>query len=420
MSNFLSQLRTGWISVIWSKFAPIVIAVFGPRSAAYLTYLSMDWGLLNKQKSVVCLYRESFIKDIHQLRKRTEYNYPIVMAGFTRFQQSWTPKEMQEQTYYQSMESNYKAALLKSDIYAETLLRLISRKVEIGAVLSANIDYWQDGGFKRVCRKQKIPFIVLSREHPVIPSVCDWVTERYKEAEFFYTGQGVAVAGESSKKVILGANAVSDESIISITGLPRFDAWREVSVDKPLNERKTITLLTFTHGYGADKTFEEVLISFCLAAERDKQFRFLVKTKDEMDTVKVTRLVKKLGVSRVEITHEESLYEVLPQSYLVIGYNSLSLLEAAIARTNICIPAWGECLEDGENVMYRSSSINVSNCVSYLRKREDLEQLLTQGLESDGFNWDEDAISAFIGEFVAIPKEGCSERFGAFMAKYIQ
>jgi len=420
MSNYLSLLRYGWISTIWSRFVPFLVSAIGPRGAAYLTYLSIDWGRLNNQKAVVCLYRESFIKDIHELRKRTEYDYPIVMAGFTRFQQSWTPKQMQEQTYYQRFESDHEEVLRKSDAYVETLLKLISKKVEIGAVLSANIDYWQDGGFKRVCRSKNIPFVVLSREHPVIPSVCDWVAARYKGAEFVYTGEGVAVAGDSSKRVILGAGVVSDEKLVTVTGLPRFDAWREINVEKRPEERELITLLTFTNGYGADNTFEEVLSSFCMAAESNSHYRFLIKTKDEMDTAYVQKLVKKIQANKVEIDHNESLFEVLPKSRLVVGYNSLSLLEAALAKTNILIPAWGECLEDGETIMYQSSNPNVARCVSFIRDKEDLEALLLNVSDFDGFKWNDEAIAAFIGDFVKIPKEGCSKSFELFMAKFIK
>lgn len=420
MSNFLSLLRHGWISNFWSKLVPYLVTAIGPRGAAFLSYLSIDWGKVNTQKAVVCLYRESFIKDIHELRKRTEYNYPIVMAGFTRLQQSWTPKEMQEQTYYQKFESDYKDSLIKSDIYAETLLNLISRKVEIGAVLSANIDYWQDGGFKRVCNRQDVPFLVLSREHPVIPSVCDWVAARYKDAGFVYTGQGIAVAGDSSKNVMLGSGAVSDENLITVTGLPRFDAWREIDVDKRPEEREIVTLLTFTNGYGANNTFEEVLEAFCEAAQHNSNYHFLIKTKDEMDTVYVRRLVREMPAENVEIDHIVSLYDVLPKSRLVVGYNSLSLLEAALAKANILIPAWNECLEEGETVMYRSSNPNVARCVSFIKEKQELANLLSMVPEVHDFRWDHEMVNDFVGEFVKIPNEGCSKSFSAFMASYIK
>lgn len=419
MSKFLSQLRYGWLSKFWPSLSKYMMVFLGEKVAAYLTYLSIDWGESDYDQTVVCLYRESFIKDIVELRKRTNFNYPVVMAGFTRFQKAWVPEKMQEQTYYQRFEAENEDALKRSDKYVETLIKLISKKVKINAVLSANIDYWQDSGFKRICEKNNIPFLVLSREHPVIPIVCEKVVDRYKKAKYRFKGNGVAVAGDTSKKVLMEGNTIKESSDIKVTGLPRFDAWLDIDIDENSDSRSLVTLLTFSRGYHADQTFKEVLGLFCDASNRPGDYDFIIKTKDEADTAYVTGLLSQLNSCDVRVDHNYSLYDVLPRSKWVVGYNSLSLLEASIAKAGIIIPAWGECKSDGEGVMYEQKNKNVSECLVYSKSPSDfLDALVKDNIEMT--QWSDKRVSIFVGEFITLPTKGCSKSFSEFLTKYIR
>lgn len=424
MNKLINSLRYGVFSRPWPACANFLVKAFGPKFAAYLSYLGIDWdGAKKSGKTVLCLCRESFIKDIKELRARTSINYPIVTGGFTRFQMAWFPLQMQIQTFYQLYQGEDKAAAIaKSTQYALQLIKLASRKAEVNGILSANFDYWQDVGFKNACKILEIPFIVLSREHPIIPKVCDVVTDWYQKAAYHFDGTAIAVAGLSTRDVLERAGCICKSDQVMITGLPRFDAWQDIDKTRPRETRSLVTLLTFTEGYYADETFKEVLRVFCEAAGRCRSgnIQFLVKTKDINDTILVAKMIEGMGDYPVECTHERELFEVLPDSRLVINYNSLSLVEAVMARAPIVIPAWGECKDRGAEVMYSIENPNVARVVEFAYSSDDLSQAIAASVAGNTKAFQNQDADDFINDFVHVPAHGsCSTEFEKFLLKYI-
>lgn len=409
MAQLLNNIRHGILANIWPWISMALIRLFGPRFAAYLTYLSIDWGNLRNTKTVICLYRESFIKDIHQLRIRGEFNYPVIMAGFTRFQMLWSQTEEQVQTFYQRSLSKTSKNYKKREKYVSYLLKLINKKIKVDAVLSANFDYWQDEPFKDYCKNTEIPFFVLSREHPIIPEVCSFVVNRYRSSNYHFNGSGIAVAGRSTKDVIEESCIVKDFNSVVITGLPRYDAWKDVDVTIELDKRRFITLLSFTQGYYADNTFVEVLNKFIIISNSYtlSEVDFLVKTKDARDTKIVNEIVQSSNIqaNNLIISHEYDLFTILPLSKLVINYNSLSLVEALMAKTPIAIPAWGECKSKGSKSMYPEDDPEVSKVVNFIRNLEDLETYIDKALRDDLKLLDKEDIDHLVQKYVHISKK---------------
>lgn len=379
MKSILNMLRFGSFERFWPYVSNSLVLIFGPRLAAYLTYLSIDWGPASHGPVVLCPFRESFVKDIYEMRKRTNFNFAIIMGGLTRFQLPYFPKEMQRQSFYQNYAGRGKRRALNfSKQYASHLIKYVENRREVHAVMAANFDYWQEVGLKDVCREKNIPFLVLSREHPVVPSVCTEFIDWYVRAAYVFSGDLIAVAGPSSKECILATGTVCSSDRVFVTGLPRFDVWHDVDCSLPYDARKTITLLTFTHGYGADLGFLECLQVFIDAAERNKNsgLRFLIKTKDAHDQKFVTNLVPLEKRKFIECSYTEDLFEVLPASRCVIGYNSLSQVEAALADCYLIVPAWGECVSEGESAMYNSNDPIVSDIVEFANSEYDLNKLI--------------------------------------------
>lgn len=394
------------------RFLGAVINLLGPRICAYLTFWSVEPGeLKSDRKNILCLYRESFIKDIHALRRYGQFNYIVVTAGFTRFQQAWLPGELVEQTFYQKNIEKHPQAVKKSQKYAETLYRLMARKFTIHGFLTGNFDYWQDHYFKIVARNNRIPFVVLSREHPVIPEVCNIVTARYASANYQFHGDAIAVAGQSTFDVIRQSRTICSEDRIRITGLPRYDDWRPVVKDKPLSDRRYITLLTFTNGYFADETFKEVLLKFCQTSKlySESDVRFVVKTKDRFDTQKVKHLAaSEEGQQNLVITDETDLFELLPDSRLVIGYNSLSLVEALMSGAHIAIPAWGQCLSTGPTVMYPEDSPLVKELIAFPKDHHEIEAVIDSAINADSRPVDSIKADKLIQQYIYLPANNTS------------
>lgn len=423
MNRFINSLRQGVFSRPWAASSSFLVRLFGPKFAAYMSYFGIDWGIAKNGKTMLCLYRESFTKDIKELRARTSVNYPVVMGGFTRFQMAWFPLKMQVQTFYQIYEGeNKEKAIVKSTQYAHQLIKLASRKNRIDGIISANFDYWQDVGFKNACQELGIPFIVLSREHPIVPKACDVVTDWYRQSAYHFDGTAIAVAGRSTRDVLEKAGCICKSEQVVITGLPRFDAWLDVDNTRPVEARSLVTLLTFTEGYYADETFKDVLGVFCEAAGRHQSgnVRFLVKSKDINDTLLVTEMIQKTGVRNVECTHERDLFEVLPESRLVINYNSLSLVEAAMARAPIVVPAWGECKDRGAEVMYSIENPKVAKVVRFTYCRQQLFDAISSSMTGKTRLIEDQTAHDFVNDFIHIPAHtSCSKEFESFLFKYI-
>ncbi|NBT59117.1 hypothetical protein EBT16_10075, partial [bacterium] len=141
----LNWLRDGVIRSCWNGVSIALTKLIGPKLAAWLCYWTIDWGPENKGPTFLCLFRESFIKDIEELRKRTELNLPVIMGGFTRLQMGWVPSKMQIQTFYQKYQGpGRESAMDKSRVFAKHLIELVNKRIKIDGVLSANFDYWQD------------------------------------------------------------------------------------------------------------------------------------------------------------------------------------------------------------------------------------------------------------------------------------
>lgn len=411
IQSMLNTLRYGTLARYWPYLSYGAVRLLGPCFAALLSARTIDWGTGNDEPVVLCLFRESFVKDIHEMRQRTDMKFAVVMGGFTRFQEVWFPKAMQIQTYYQGyFGPGRDRALAYSRLYAMHLLRFVERKRAVSAVLSANFDYWQDVGFKQVCKEKRIPFVVLSREHPVVPSVCDIVIKWYVRSAYVFDGALIAVAGDSSKEVLARIGTVCGNDQVVVTGLPRFDAWRDVDCALPLSERKYITLLTFTEGYFADQSFVEVLNVFLQAAQRyqKSEIRFLIKTKDAHDQHLVQQLIPHASRSKVLCAYDVDLFKVLPQSRCVVGYNSLSMVEAAMAGSQLVIPAWGECLDRGSSVMYSNDDPIVSEMVEFAYGPDDLLNYLDHAVQGNEISRTKSSINSFIAKYVHIPTETTS------------
>jgi hypothetical protein len=123
-------------------------------------------------------------------------------------------------------------------------------------------------------------------------------------------------------------------------------------------DRHYITLLTFTRGYGADQTFAEVLDIFVQTAAgcTDPHLTFLIKTKDADDTRALTAMLADRKTANIRIDHTIPMTKALAGSRVIVGYNSLSVIDALLSGGQIILPGWGECLTEGDMCMYPKAS----------------------------------------------------------------
>lgn len=421
IDKFLNKLRYGKFSKIWPSVSETLIRIGGPKFAARLTYFSIDWGNYNpEQKNILCITRALFEKDVIELRKRGKYNYIMIKGGYTRFQMLLSPSKLHRQISYQKELENEPNSINNCLQYAEYLFYLIDRKRKIKAILSANFNYWQDYSFKICAKKENIPFLALSREHPIIPSVCVRVVEENRNANYKFIGDGIAVAGISSKETLLEAGVVNNSEQICVTGLPRYDAWRDIDINS--FKREYITLLTFANGYRADNTFKEVLTLFLECAKNNPESNFFVKTKDELDTFNIINSICEFSyLDNVEVGHSNPLFVLLPSSKLVINYNSLALVEAAMAQANILIPNWGECVNKEDVSMYSSNVEDVREVVTFANSSDDFRAIIQKYIANESQQLSQKSSQNFINRYIHFPKEKTSsELFEDYLGKFVE
>lgn len=299
--------------------------------------------------AVLCVSRLLFDKDIEQLRLRTQrLNWPTLRTNLLGLvQRAWTPEELREQTrYFESSRADRDAAWKESEKFGLTLLALAKKRYGVAAVMSANIDYWQDEGLRRACRHLGIPFLVLSKEHQTIPVTFPRTVEHYRSLNFRYTGTAAAVFGASTKDLLLESGACAADQIW-VTGPPRLDQWRDL--DQTTVTKDTLTLLSYADpSYMAPRSFSDVLALFADAAARHREsgMRFVVKCKNPHDRDHIMALLEKHRGHQLELAVEMPLFDLLPRSRLVIGYNSLAMLEALFSNAVLAVPQWGDARRD--------------------------------------------------------------------------
>ena len=337
------------------------------------------------EELIFCLKRASFEKDIQVLRSDTPLNFVVLDRGYTVAQFLWFPPKMQIQTYFVTFTGAlYDRALRKSEAFFTELFDFIEKTKSIDGVFSANFDYWQEAGLFRVAKKREKKVLILSREHPVVPKAVDTVRRWYLDTNFKLTIGKIAVAGPTTKSVLVNSGVCAQEQVLE-TGLPRFDPWIGVSSSISYDhDRDIILLMSFADGYYADKTFKDVLDVFVMVAKEHKGSgrRFVIKAKDDKDAKNISSMIKGLERQYLEVTFTASLYHLLPKSAAVVGYNSLALVEAVLAKCPLILPAWGQCKDDGFDVMYSRSDLGDSKIAEFAYSRLELKDELVKYIDA--------------------------------------
>lgn len=317
-----------------------------PRAAGIALARRIDWRSAEPGRiSVLCLERSQFIKDIEELRRLTNLNWVTLNAVKLReYQEQWVPEAARQQGYFSTWLKEDQGAQIRSilETFAVALLEEAQKTMRVDAVASANIDYWQDEAMKVACRRLGIPFLVLCRENYTIPWTVPWMHDHLAKARFRFEGAGLAVFSQATKEAF--APGFDDPDNIWVTGAPRYDRWLHLT-PRPKTEKTYLSLITFNDpGYMAVDTFLEVAEIFDRVARQEDQpgLTWLVKCKKRGDRNEVLGRVGSLDGSPLKFEYDTPLFELYPSSRVVIGYNSLALVEAMLTDAPVVVPCWGQ------------------------------------------------------------------------------
>lgn len=379
----------------------------------------IDWSTWHPGKrTVLCLDRSQFSKDIDELRARTHYNWVTARAAaLKRYQEAWVAPEDRNQTYFTGYLDGH-CRHLKEPLrrFGVEFLRTAQKRHPISAVMAGNTDYWQDDAIKLGCQELGIPFLVLCRENYITSLDYDNVTGRMADAHFKFGGKGVAVFSDRTRTT-LEATRAFPEGGIWLTGAPRYDRWQEVVVP-PKNERRYIVLLSYAHPlYLAPQNFAEVARRFCeLSLQAPPGVEYLIKVKKPSDIDVATESLPEVGNYPVKLIWEEPIYETFPQSLAVIGFNTMAVLEAYLCDVPVIVPCWADAIRDSDETLISHSNPDDAAVAHFPRSADAMTELIKRAeqgkLESRGTPETQKTRFHF---HIALPPEGSSstavERF---------
>ncbi len=312
----------------------------------------IQWGELKPGRpTILCLQRALFAKDIAELKKRTDLNLPCLRAAILKKPQSrWIAPAYQRQSHLW-FDLNHDLAHVCKDLerFGIAFLDAASRTRPIDAVLAANTDYWQDEALRLACRTRGIPFLALSRESYGISRSRDYVADYYRKGGFYFNGAGCAVASETCVRFLTAQPALRDATVRA-TGWPRYDAWRDLQMP-PLSERRAVTIMAYGDPeqllYAAEN-FRDVVTVVAAAATaqqslpENERTRFIIKMKKRSDAHYISAIRPDLADLGIELTVETPIPELAAQSRLIVGYNTLAVLEGLLADCAIAVPMWSD------------------------------------------------------------------------------
>ncbi|TCS72488.1 hypothetical protein EDC61_105143 [Sulfuritortus calidifontis] len=390
----------------------------GPRFASWFIVMTSDWrGYKPGRPTVIALYRPLFSKDLAELRKRTDLNWVYINNEYlAHVQSAWAPREVREQTFYQRYRTGYyEKTWKKLEEFGVELIKRLQTRTDIGAFMTSHIDYWHAEGIRLGAKKVGIPFVGLCREHMCLPIEQRTVTEYYKD--FIYEGDAIAVFGDATRNIFINSGACRPDQVV-VTGAPRLDIWRDIVWQQ--GQTNFVVLLSYRDpDYRAPQSFAEVLDIFLQCAEKHKDettLSFLVKAKNLQDAEEIRGMAGKHSAN-VTIDHEIQLPDLLPRSRLVIGFNSLSLLEARFTAAQVVVPFWGDARRHPDELIFNPADPVTRKVVDFPESPVELETLLNEAIVCQNYMRPnvEDRLAVIQKVFYFPADCTCSENVEAFV-----
>ena len=231
-------------------------------------------------------------------------------------------------------------------------------------IITPSLWYLQDRSFEKAANLLKKKFVFLHKENTTDLNFHKDLLEMYnKNTIKFESYSSIIVYNNNTKKVIADTKKIDQNKIFNL-GCPRIDNLVKLKNNNP----KNITLSSFTYKIGisfinsnvshpfATKDpnlklyFENVHLNFIDLAIKHKETNFIIKIKpNKMWKKIIENLIKekektlKYKITNIKvISNEYTMTDVLKDSKLVIGINSLSLIEARILGINCIFPDFSE------------------------------------------------------------------------------
>ena len=321
--------------------------IFGPKIVGWFVYryILLEQIDINKKHHFILCSRNIFSKDIIEMKKNiTDFNFIILSNSILgAVQSAWLPKYAREQSFYYDLLPKEAKNWKNCELFSQTLILHLEKTIKLNGIISANFDYWQDAGFREICKDSNIHFIVLRRENELTKEdIKNDVYKRFSGINIGYIHL-VMVFSNICKEAL---HKIESEKLIFrniiVTGPPRMDYIKGyfTSENREIEKKKIVIFTYFNGNYGdGKKNFWEVIekvnkyvldneLSLCLKCKSTEDL-FLIKKEIS------NRITDK---SRIEFLLKISTAEAVKDAFCVIGYGSTVLGELLAMPIDIIIP----------------------------------------------------------------------------------
>ena len=350
------------------------------------------------ERKVLILNKERFWDDLLELDKSGKLQFiyfdkkriSLLTEPFVK-----TIRHQMPSTFWRDYKEKdfFKDYLDKHSKFIFYFLKYFDLFYKFDSIITPSLWYLQDRSFERGADLLKKKFIFLHKENTTDLDFYENLLQMYNNNTIkFENFSSIIVYNDNTKKVIADTKKINQNKIFNL-GCPRIDNLINLKKDNP----KNVTLCSFTYKLGisfinsdishpfATKDpnlklyFDTIHLAFIELALKHKETQFIIKIKPNLMWKKLIEdlIIKKEENLKYKITNlkiisnEFTMSEVLKKSRLVIGINSLSLVEARIIGIPCIFPNFNEISNYKDKLYFREYFGNEITLV------EDLNELNT-------------------------------------------
>ena len=326
----------------------------------------------NYKKKFLILNKERFWHDLKELDKSEEIEFlyfdkekislltePYLKTIRKKMPSTfWT--DYKDETFF----NNYLEEHSKFIYY---FLRYLNLFLKFDTLITPSLWYLQDRAFEKAANNLKKKLIFLHKENTIDLHFYDRILEKWKKKLInFENNSLVVVYNNNTKKILSDSKKIKTNKVFSL-GCPRIDALTNFKNNEP----KKITLISFRYNLGSNminqnvrhpflsndtklvEFFNNVHNIFIDLATKYINTEFIIKIKHEGTWRILIEDLKKNFENKLNykinnlkiISDELSMGEILKDSKVVCGINSLGLAEARILGIPCFIPVFDEISE---------------------------------------------------------------------------
>jgi len=257
--------------------------------------------------------------------------------------------------------------------------------IGVDCVIGHLVHYVTEVDWGAVSGQLGFPYVVIQRESLLVTKYAQDGVRTRLEALGKFEGQHIVVHNTATEQVLLSSKFVVPE-LVSDLGCMRMDDFlSRIDAPKVISKRrKRVVFFTFAVGAINDDIWHPVFSgihnAFAQLAIRHPELDVMIKSKPKFLKswrLQLMRAFEEAGIRpdeipNLEITGDGAAQELILNSDVICGLNSITTLEAAISGKPVILPCIGLFNPDFEDRIYFREYFHLFDVVTSARELEDM------------------------------------------------